>query len=113
MSERQVFLYLSRKSRIKQRVKKYEEKFDEMLSDAVDKAVALVTEKYNKIIIDLECEIAKLKSQNNTNSSNSSLPPSKNKLNTKITNLREPSNKPKGGQKGHKRTVLEIGRAHV
>jgi len=92
---------------LKQRVKKYEEKFDEMLSDAVDKAVALVTEKYKKIITDLECEIAKLKSQNNTNSSNSSLPPSKNKLNTKITNLREPSNKPKGGQKGHKRTVLE------
>lgn len=62
-------------------------------------------DKDRKKIEELLLEIERLKNNNNKNSNNSSKPSSTNGY-KKVINNREKSNKPKGGQKGHKGTTL-------
>lgn len=58
-------------------------------------------EKQNKTIEEQAQEILRLKSKNNKDSSNSSKPSGTNGYKKVITNRREKSTKPKGGQKNH------------
>lgn len=62
-------------------------------------------DKDKQKIAELLLEIERLKNNSNKNSNNSSKPSSTNGY-KKVINNREKSNKPKGGQKGHKGTTL-------
>lgn len=66
-------------------------------------------EKYNKIIMDKDKEIARLKALLNMDGTNAGIPTSQTPINKKkvIPNTRKKSNKSIGGQKGHKKHKLE------
>jgi len=85
----------------------YEEKLETMVNDAVNKAISQVKVEYEKIINELNQKVAKLECKLNTNSSNSSIPISKNPIAVKISNQRTISNKNIGAQKGHKQNKLD------
>ncbi|MEG2993722.1 MAG: transposase [Bacilli bacterium] len=91
---------------LERKIKIYEEKTDLLIAAAVDKAVSALKKEYEIIVKNQNKKIAKLESQLNINSDNSSVPPSKNSIKTKITNSREKSNKKIGAQVGHKRNTL-------
>ena len=63
----------------------------------------------------LQARIAELERRLGLNSANSGKPPSSDGLKKppRVRSLREPSDKPPGGQHGHKGETLQIGRAHV
>ena len=88
-------------------LKSLENKFETEVLKQIDKAVKLVRAEYEKHINELNNKINKLEAKLNINSSNSSLPGSKNSLQTKIPNTREKTDKSKGGQLGRNRKVLE------
>lgn len=66
------------------------------------KSMQEIIEKLQKVNEEQSKEILRLKSKNNKDSNNSSKPSSTNGFKKVITNRREKSNKPKGGQKFHK-----------
>lgn len=70
--------------------------------NATIKSLNETIEKQNKTIEEQAKEILRLKDKNNKDSSNSSKPSSTNGYKKVITNRREKSDKPKGGQKNHK-----------
>ena len=80
-------------SLLKFKLDKLEKDFDKMLDEkvnnAVNKAVAIVTEKYEKIIAEKDKRIFELECRLNINSNNSSLPSSKDPIyKSKICNSR-------------------------
>ena len=70
--------------------------------NATIKSLNETIEKQNEMLKEKDEEILRLKNKNNKDSSNSSKPSSTNGYKKVITNRREKSNKPRGGQKNHK-----------
>lgn len=86
--------------------------FQGSVEDAIARAVSKVTgevkDEYEKEIKKLNQRIFELETRLNINSTNSSLPSSKNPIyQSKICNARKVTDKPKGGQKGHPKHILE------
>lgn len=85
-----------------------EKTLERRIEKEVKKAVKEVTEHYEKIIKEKDQRIFELETRLNINSSNSSLPSSKNPIyQSKICNSRKETDKGKGGQIGHKKHKLE------
>lgn len=85
----------------------YKKNEEEIVNNAINKAVAKVTEKYKKIIVEKDKRIFDLKCRLNINSSNSSLPSSKNPVyQSKICNSRKPTGDKPGRKNGHKKDGL-------
>jgi transposase len=74
---------------------------DKQLIEKLIAQVTVLTER----VLELEAKLSKY--ENPKNSGNSSLPPSQDPF-RKTKSLREKSNKPQGGQKGHKGSKLEM-----
>lgn len=96
---------------LKLKLKKLEKDFDkiveEKVNNAVNKAVAVVTEKYEQIIAEKDKRIFELECRLNINSSNSSLPSSKDPIyKSKICNSREKRGDKPGRKAGHKKDSL-------
>ena len=92
---------------LEDKCKNLEDNIETMIADKVQKAINMttqnLTEHYESIIRKLNNKISKLEKTLNTDSSNSSLPSSKNRIGKKvIPNTREKSNNSIGGQIGHK-----------
>lgn len=88
--------------------KQYRKTIESKIQKEVKKAVEQVTKHYEKIIKEKDQRIFELETRLNINSSNSSLPSSKDPLyQSKICNSRKETDKEKGGQKGHKKHKLE------
>lgn len=77
-----------------------------MLKAEINDMAGLLAKKDEQINL-LILEIERLKNNNNKDSSNSSIPSSKNGF-KKVTNSREKTDKKQGGQKGHKGKTSEI-----
>lgn len=87
---------------------KMELKIQERVQGAINLTKHQLTQHYESIIRKLENRITQLEKTLNTDSSNSSLPSSKNRVGKKvISNSREKSDKSIGGQKGHEVHKLE------
>ncbi len=89
------------------KLEKLENNTQKLIQEAVTKSVNEVKKEYEKTLKSLNNKIEKLESKLNTNSSNSSLPGTHNKIGVKISNTRVKTGLSKGGQKGHKRNILE------
>ena len=88
--------------------KNFDKIIEEKVTKAVEKAKEEIIKHYEKIIKEKDQRIFELESRLNINSSNSSLPSSKNPIyQSKICNSREKTNKSIGGQLGHKKHTLE------
>ena len=83
------------------------EAIDERVNSEVSKVIEGVTAPLNEELDKAYGEIQRLKNIINRDSSNSSKPPSTNGF-KKIPNSREPSSRPKGGQKGHPGHRLDL-----
>lgn len=83
----------------------YKENIEKMVARAVEKQMAPIIEENQK----LREENEHLKRILNNNSNNSSIPTSKTAIGQekRIPNTRKETNKPKGGQSGHKKSKLE------
>lgn len=86
------------------KLKKENQKLVNELNDTI-KSLQKDSQKDKETIQKLLLEIERLKNNNNKNSNNSSKPSSTNGY-KKVINNREKSDKPKGGQKGHKGVTL-------
>lgn len=85
-----------------------QESVEQAISSAVSKATSKVKEEYEKEIKKLNQRIFDLETRLNINSTNSSLPSSKDPIyQSKICNSRKTTDKSKGGQIGHKKHKLE------
>ena len=86
-------------------LKYYKENIEKIITAAVEKATEEMRSELNK----LNEENEHLKRILNHDSSNTGIPTSKTKIGEekRIPNSREKSNKPKGGQVGHKKAKLE------
>ena len=86
-------------------LKYYKENIEKIINEAVKKATKEMIMELNKV----KEENEHLKRILNHNSSNTGIPTSKTKIGEekRIPNSREKSNKPKGGQVGHKKSKLE------
>jgi hypothetical protein len=93
--------------RLHERIETLERSMEERIAKAVSEAIANATAPLYAKIESQEQEIARLKSQLNKDSSNSSKPPSSNGF-RKIPNNRDRSDKKQGGQHGHKGNRLNI-----
>lgn len=86
----------------------FEKKVDEKVNNAVNKAIAVVIEKYDKIIAEKDKRIFELECRLNINSDNSSLPSSKDPIyKSKICNSREKTGEKPGRKIGHKKDGLK------
>ena len=90
----------SENRRLRERIAEMEASIEETVSTAVSDAVRQATEPLLEALAKANAEIERLNAIINKNSSNSSKPPSTDGYN-RIPNSREPSGKPRGGQKGH------------
>ncbi len=96
------------RNQLKKKIKELESLIDEKIEKAVAKASESITEKYEKIIKEKDQRIFELENRLNINSTNSSLPSSKNPIyQSKICNSRKPTDKSIGGQQGHPKSKLE------
>lgn len=96
------------RNQLKKRIEELESAIDKKIEKAVNKAVENITKDYEKIIKEKDQRIFELESRLNINSTNSSLPSSKNPIyQSKICNSRKPTDKPIGGQQGHPKSKLE------
>lgn len=94
--------------RLKQLEKNFDKAIEEKVNKAVNEAVNKVTKYYEKIIKEKDQRIFELENRLNINSSNSSLPSSKNPIyQSKICNSRGKTENKIGGQLGHKKHKLE------
>lgn len=91
----------------KRYVEKEQERIDKLVAQGIEEASEKIRKEYEGIINKLNNRIEELERKLNTNSANSSLPSSKNKIGVTIPNNRKASEKTIGGQKGHKRHQLE------
>lgn len=92
----------------KLKYKYLQENIEKSIGKAVAKATDEVKKEYEKEIKRLNQRIFELETRLNINSTNSSLPSSKNPIyQSKICNSRKPTDRPKGGQKGHTKHKLE------
>lgn len=113
--EKQVVYYKDEAAKAKEQLylseKRYgylENNVEKMIKSAVDKAVNQVKIEYEKEIKKLKQRIFELESRLNINSTNSSLPSSKNPIyQSQICNSRKKTGKTIGGQLGHKKHKLE------
>ena len=87
---------------------KYKTK-EKQLSIKIENIETSMSQKYTKVIAEKDMEIARLKALLNTDGTNAGLPTSLTPLNKRkiIPNTRTKSDKPKGGQVGHKKHKLE------
>lgn len=91
------------------KLKQLESNMDNTVKDAVNKAVAEVVAKFEKIIQEKEQRIFELENRLNINSDNSSLPSSQTPIyQSKICNSRKPSGDKPGRKKGHKKSELKM-----
>jgi hypothetical protein len=100
----------SENDRLWQTIQQISDSINEKIAEAVEKACAPLYERIAYLESENErkdTEIARLKSQINKDSSNSSKPPGMDGF-KKIFNSREKSDKKIGGQIGHKGTTLKI-----
>ncbi len=96
------------RNQLKKKIKELESLIDEKIEKAVAKASESITEKYEKIIQEKDQRIFELENRLNINSTNSSLPSSKNPIyQSKICNSRKPTDKSIGGQQGHPKSKLK------
>lgn len=88
--------------------KTLQNRFDEV-KKIVEKENQQTIKKYEKVIEDKDKEIARLRAIINNDSTNCGIPTSKTPINKNkiVPNSRIKSNKPLGGQKGHKKHKLE------
>ncbi len=85
----------------------YKKNIEKIVKESIDKAVAEITAKYEKIIKEKDQRIFDLESRLNINSDNSSLPSSKTPIyQSKICNSRVSSGEKPGQKKGHKQAKL-------
>jgi len=78
----------------------------QLVTNSSPRLIELIT-RVLALILQLESRIRELENKLNLNSSNSSIPPSKDPLNKrKIPNSRKSTNKKPGGQSGHIGTTL-------
>ena len=81
---------------------KHQKEIDAIISKTIEQVTARLEKEHQKEIAVLNKKIAKLESRLNADSTNSSLPTSKNPIGkNKIQNNREKSDKPVGAPKGH------------
>lgn len=79
-----------------------EDRIKKIVESAVKKATEELTKQHKKEVDDLKAKISRLEKKLNTDSSNSGIPTSKDKIGTnRVQNNREKSDKPIGAQKGH------------
>lgn len=91
----------------KLKYKYLQETMEKSITNAVAKTTTLVKEEYEKEIARLNQRIFELEVRLNINSTNSSLPSSKNPIyQSKICNSRKETDKSKGGQVGHPKNKL-------
>ena len=92
----------------KAKYKYLQESVEKAINTAVSKATSEVKKEYEKEVQRLNQRIFELETRLNINSTNSSLPSSKDPIyQSKICNSRKPTEKTKGGQIGHKKHKLE------
>ena len=95
-------------AKIEQYKKDEEERINNIVTKAVSEAVSKVKVEYEKIITELKNENDKLKAKLNTDSTNSGIPTSKNRIGKNvIQNNRESTDKLVGGQIGHEAHKLQ------
>lgn len=82
-------------------------RIERIVTKAVKEATSKVKKEYEEVIDNLKNKITKLEKRLNTDSTNSGIPTSKNRIGIKIPNTREKSDKPLGGQLGHKAHKLQ------
>lgn len=113
--EKEVIKYKDQSAIAKEEAKQYKAKcnylqasVEKAISKAVAKATGEVKQEYEDEIKRLNQRIFELEARLNINSSNSSLPSSKDPIyQSKICNSRKPTDKSIGGQKGHHKSKLE------
>lgn len=89
-------------------VKSVESLIEKTVSDAVNRVTAELNKAHKKEVDELQAKINRLEKRLNTDSSNSGIPTSKDKIgNHKVQNNREKTDKQIGGQKGHVQHKLE------
>ena len=80
-----------------------EDRIKKFVESAVKKVTEVLTKQHEKEVDDLKAKISRLEKKLNTDSSNSGIPTSKDKIGThRVQNNREKSDKTIGAQKGHK-----------
>ena len=91
----------------KRYVAKEQERIAKLVAEGIEENLQKIKKEYEIVINKLNNRIEELEKKLNTNSSNSNLPSSKNKIGVTIPNNRKASGKSLGGQKGHKIHKLE------
>ena len=91
----------------KRYVEKEQERVAKLVAQGIEEASQKIRKEYETIINKLNNRIEELEKKLNTNSANSNLPTSKNRIGVTIPNNRKSSGKSIGGQKGHKAHKLE------
>lgn len=80
-----------------------EDRIKKIVESAVKKVTEVLTKQHEKEVDNLKAKISRLEKKLNTDSSNSGIPTSKDKIGThRVQNNREKSDKTIGAQKGHK-----------
>ena len=80
-----------------------EDRIKKIVESAIKKVTEVLTKQHEKEVDDLKAKISRLEKKLNTDSSNSGIPTSKDKIEThRVQNNREKSDKTIGAQKGHK-----------
>ena len=96
------------KLKYKQLEQNFEKKIDEKVTKAVNETVEKLTKHFEKIINEKDKRIFELETRLNINSSNSSLPSSKNPIHqSKICNSRKKTGAKPGGKLGHAKHKLK------
>lgn len=88
-------------------VEKEQQRIEKIITDAVNEVTTKLKKEYEEVIDGLNAKITKLEKRLNTNSSNSGIPTSKDRIETYIPNCREKSKNKIGAPKGHKVHKLE------
>lgn len=91
---------------LKKKIERLNSDIDKKIEDAIRKAITPIVKQYEEKLKEKDKRIFELECRLNINSNNSSLPPSKNPITSKICNSREKTGKKIGGQIGHPKHQL-------